>query len=232
MTTENSKKNPSIKPLVILPAAGFGSRVGFPEAKELILGPSGEPLITLALNQARLRKWPVHVITRKEKKSLIEFLEYYSDRNQMEIGIQIIDPSQEWPETVLQSQEVWHDKNLLCLPDTEFEPVEIWDRLIENLQGDVDVAMAVFESQDYGSWGVVRSLPDGRLEICEKPQGNQERPLQKENIQAWGLSAFTKRGGVELLSVQLKSTFDHSWVGLRAQARLFKLAQFRDLTRG
>lgn len=236
MTTENFKSNSfaghqsltslSTKPLVIIPAAGYGSRVGSPEAKELLLNDIGEPLIALALNQARDRQWPVHVITRKEKQSLITYLKTYSDLNQREIQIQLIEPSQEWPDTVLQSRDFWRDQNILCLPDTIFKPLDIWDSLNDSLTRDGDIALAVFEpGPDYAKWGVVRFLNETQIEICEKPRA------RKENLKAWGLSAFTCSGGLELLKAQMKSTFDHNWISLKSRAHLIELDDFKDLTR-
>lgn len=187
------------KPLVLIPAAGFGVRVGSPEAKELLLGPGGRPLIDAALNQAKARGWPVHVITRGEKSSLIAYLESFKG---VSIRVQVIEPSREWPDTVLKSEDYWHEKNLLCLPDTIYSPESIWDRLVSS---SADLAAGVFGPQDFAPWGVMRQAASGYLEICEKPRDF------REGMKAWGLMCFKKQSGRSLLTAQLESTFDHGW---------------------
>lgn len=206
------------KPLVLIPAAGFGTRMGSPHAKELLPGPDGRPLIENALRQAQERHWPVHVITRKEKTQLIQFLERYKE---LEISIQLIESSREWPDTLLQSQSVWRERNLLCLPDTVYDPPAIWDSLVES---SAEIAAAVFEPGDFSKWGVMK-ISDGSFELCEKPQ------IQKPSMKAWGLLCFSKKRGQDLLQAQLESTFDHQWRKLSGRIELFSLKSFKDLTR-
>ena len=110
MVTKESY-NPS-KPLLLLPAAGFGTRVGSPNAKEIFFGANGGPLIEASLHQARLRDWAVHVITRKEKTDLLNYLKEYQNKyfnpdqvDGFNISIQIIEPSREWPDTLLKSKD-------------------------------------------------------------------------------------------------------------------------------
>jgi hypothetical protein len=207
------------KPLVLLPAAGFGTRVGSPEAKELMLGPQGRPLIDSALEQAAVRSWPVHVITRKEKRSLIQYLQ---SKNDIEISIQVIEPSREWPDTLFKSKPFWRERNLLCLPDTQYAPLSIWDRLASS---QAPLAAAVFSPPAFDKWGVLRKADSNRLEICEKPQD------QREQMRAWGLLSFTKAIGEALFSAQLESTFDHQWKSLTIESEFFELDAFEDLTR-
>jgi dTDP-glucose pyrophosphorylase len=206
-------------PVILIPAAGFGTRVGSPEAKELLPDPSGQPLIESALGQAQARGWPVHVITRAEKKSLIEYLRR---RSGLEISIQLIRPSREWPDTLLLSKEHWRQRNILCLPDTRFSPESAIDQLV---QSPAELAAAVFDTSDASTWGVLRSLPTGQLEICEKPRDH--RPGQK----AWGLLAFTPSAGHQLLNAQLASTLDHQWRTLDFSHEFIDLDWFKDLTR-
>lgn len=209
------------QPLVLLPAAGFGTRVGSPNSKEILKGPGGGPLIETALKQAQLRGWPVHVITRKEKTELIQYLERYRKDNELEIEIQIIEPSKEWPDSILRSRAYWRPRNLLCLPDTIFSPLGIWDSLV---QSQVELSVAVFQPHDFSKWGVIK-LSESGVEICEKPQTNHE------GMRAWGLMSFQPKAGEVLLKAQLESTFNHQWYPLDLKAELFSLDQFEDLTR-
>jgi dTDP-glucose pyrophosphorylase len=236
MTSQlNSQSSPSAHsiPLVLIPAAGFGTRVGSPAAKELFLGPSGSPLIAFGLEQARLRGWPVHVITRKEKFELIQYLQGYRQQTGIQLEIQLIEPSREWPDTLLKSEPYWGEKNLLCLPDTVFEPLEIWDDLAT---ANVDLAAATFKPADFSTWGVFRTTaPSGsqigerRLWVCEKPQ---EQDVDTNTFQAWGILCWRKNAGQALLSAQLESGQDRKWRALNMTYKSFDLDLFQDVTRG
>lgn len=211
------------KPLVLIPAAGFGTRVGSPPAKELLPGPSGSPLIAFGLEQARLRGWPVHVITRAEKTELIAYLEAYRQQWGLELAIQIIDPSREWPDTLLQSEPSWHEKNLLCLPDTVFEPLGVWDRLAGS---SADIAAAVFDPPDFSVWGVFRQDSSG-LSVCEKPSSSSVA----DGDRAWGVLCWRRESGLALLRAQLESGRDHQWKKIAASLEFFPLSSFDDVTR-
>ncbi len=226
-SSDSNTNSDSEIPLVVLPAAGFGTRVGSPQAKEVQIGPEGKPLIERALQQAAIRGWPVHVITRKEKTQLIDYLKQYSVRENLDVTVQIIEPSQEWPDTVLKSAPYWRKTNLLCLPDTSFEPQRIWDELIKALNTDpeMDLSVASFKPKDFSTWGVFRKESD-QVQICEKP-----REVKSETV-AWGLIGFRAKKGEKLFQAQLASTFDHQWKDLSLRGQFFPLEDFKDLTRG
>jgi dTDP-glucose pyrophosphorylase len=211
-----------LKPLVIIPAAGFGIRVGSPPAKELLPGLDGSPLIAFGLEQARRRHWPVHVITRPEKTELIQYLEDYSASFGLSLFIQRISPQREWPDTILQSRQFWREKNILCLPDTVFEPVEIWDSLV---QSQANVSAAVFRPEDLSVWGTLRPHADRLLEICDKPSNSRAADL------AWGILSWKKESGLELFNQISQSSRDQQWKSLNSIYEIFELKSFQDLTR-
>jgi dTDP-glucose pyrophosphorylase len=214
------------KPLVLIPAAGFGTRVGSPPAKELFKSPNGSPLIAFGLDQARRRGWPVHVITRKEKTELIQYLQAYREKWSLELEIQLIEPSREWPDTLLKSEPYWREKNLLCLPDTIFEPIEIWDRLVAT---ETDMAAATFKVDDFSKWGVFRFHENcNEISICEKPR--QDSTVSSDT--AWGILCWNEASGRKLLSAQLESSQDHAWKKLGLSLQCFELQRFEDVTRG
>jgi len=253
---DSVSKSARLAPLVLIPAAGFGTRVGSPAAKELFLNASGSPLIAFGLDQARLRGWPVHVITRKEKTELIRYLEDYRQMWSVDVEIQLIEPSREWPDTLLKSQPFWREKNLLCLPDTVFEPLEVWDQLA-NSTADLaaatfqppDLAAAVFDPKKkqpsiptvkdpsisnhrsfLSTWGVFR-IPSAtdNLAVCEKPQ---EQTLSANFYKAWGALCWQQAVGQLLLQAQLESSQDHQWKDLNMSFEAFSLHSFQDVTRG
>lgn len=216
-------------PLLILPAAGFGTRSGLDFSKELKELGQGETLISFHLRQALERKWPVHVITRQEKQDLITYLQKFSDKYHLEIFIQVIEPSREWPDTILQSSPYWRENNILCLPDTIFEPVTIIDELLKKLNQEAELAVAGFmPSSEISSWGYVSLDRSGEIDLCEKPNGLD---FKQRNLKAWGLLGFQKNIGQDLFSAQLQSTFDHQWKTIKGHGCFLDLKLFADRTR-
>ena len=226
--TENNNFHNSEKPLLIIPAAGFGRRAGSPLSKELILGADQEPLINRSLQQAAELKWPVHMITREEKIDLIEHVEQFCQQNEIECHIQAIPASKEWPETVLQSEPFWRQKNILILPDTSFEPVNILKDMVQKLNS-ADLVVAGFKPKDsFSTWGFFRKISEEQLQLCEKPN---DRFDCNQETKAWGLLGFRKEFGKALFAAQLESTFDHSWKAIKAKMLFSELTNFQDETR-
>lgn len=213
---------------MIIPAAGFGRRVGSPESKELLSDEQGRPLIQWGLDQAFLRTWPVHVIVRSEKKSLIQYLE----KQKTNLGAhselltwQEIEASEEWPDTLLQSQKSWHEKNLVWLPDTRFAPVAALDSLASALIDHLH-AYGVFRVHESKTWGI---LSDD-IYLSEKCELQISHEL---DFCAWGVLAFRKSIGEKLLNLHLQSTLEQRTVSFDwgAPAKI-QLDWFQDLTRG
>ncbi len=206
---------------LIIPAAGFGTRIGSPEAKELIISPiTGKPMIDLALTEAEKRGWLVHVITRSEKKGLITYLEKFPF-----VTIQIVTPTKEWPDTILTSKEYWSDHNFLILPDTHFSPLEILDDMAEYLCC-YQAVYACFETHNLATWGAVSTL-NKKLQLIEKPRSSGSR----EKFKAWGIIGFQRDVGEQLFLAHLKSTFTHEVELLEINTKEVALSSFKDLTR-
>jgi hypothetical protein len=211
-----------VKPLILVPAAGFGRRVGSPEAKELFLRDDGTLLIDLAIQTGTQRGWPVHVITRPEKKTLIRYLEQFSN-----VTVQLIGATFDWPETLLLSEPHWHPWNLVFLPDMDFKPQSIVDDLqfMMSLEK-ADVITANHVVTDPQKWGLLWPEKDWGLTVGEKVPVNTSEPRW-----AWGLYAFKKHVGKELLTAQLESCRDHRLRHLQLRAASLQLHEFVDLTR-
>jgi len=207
------------KTKIIIPAAGYGTRVNSPESKELLISPiNGKPLIQFALDIANDNYFDVHVITRKEKKGLIAYLNNYSN-----VKTQIIEPSKEWPDTILKSIEFWNEKNILILPDTFFKPVNVIKAIDQSLDR-ASVAVGAFCADDYKTFGVFDSGAS-LYSLCEKPNSTNS------NTMAWGILGFKKEIGLELFNALLESTFDHEWKTTGLNYERFMLEEFSDLTR-
>lgn len=207
---------------VILPAAGFGVRAGAPLSKEMLPHPgTGRPLIEEVLRRLAQFKLRAHVIVRKEKTNLIEFLTHFEN-----VDVQLVDATQEWPDSVLRSKDFWAEENLLYLPDSEFAPLEMIDSLFEALT-QYAVAFAGFAVEDPTQWGLVR-FHDHGFEIADKPQDSK---TPSAPAWAWGLIAFRKDIGGELFAKILLSNQQKDWQRLGVSARAFQLEKYSDLTR-
>jgi len=215
-------QNDSSPPQIIIPAAGFGTRVGSPHAKELFIDPiTKKPLIHRALNLAAERNWPVHVITRPEKTELIDYLNKFPS-----VYTQIVSKTKEWPDSILKSAPFWQKKNILILPDTLWDPQNAIDEIFRSLNTN-PIAIGAFEIDKNQShvWGVIKNQTFP-LEFCEKDQSTQ-----LFDILAWGIIGFTSDIGIEYFTKLQESTFDHQWKFMESKFEMIRLNTFADLTR-
>lgn len=218
----------SIAIKVIIPAAGYGRRVGSPNAKEVMLF-QGEPMIERALRACALRQLSVHLLTRQEKVALTSYIDRRDCQDGLELEVQLIEATSEWPETILRSQAHWATWNILILPDLVYSPDSVLDTLLEKIakiEPAVLFAGRVVNSPE--SWGCVR-LNQGGYEIVEKPNAGQE--MARTGLWAWGLICFHKDFGRELFSALLVSNRDHQWKKIHAEVYLIELEAMEDITR-
>ncbi len=210
---------------MILPAAGFGTRVGSPEAKEMLWA-EGEsfPMIQHALDLFADENCRFVVPTRKKKKGLIEFLA----RRSQYITLQLIETSAEWPDTVLQTEPHWLENNLLVLPDTRWSPVKEVLRLT-SLLGTCDFSFSTFAAENPETWGVFRDQP---WSVCDKPPGSIQKASGSID-RCWGHIAFKRDCGRAIFSSILKSHSTKSFEPLPPQISggFVQLDSFCDLTR-
>lgn len=209
----------SLKTKIIIPAAGYGTRVGSPEAKEMLTLNGTQPLIEFSLEIAKLNHATAHVITRKEKKSLISHLQ-----NKDNVNVQIIEPSKEWPDTILQSQPFWDDFNLLILPDTRFAPINRATELLDGLKN-YDLTVGYFNPDALGTWGAF-DIQSSTYRLIEKPNYQDTK-----NLKAWGIIGFRKNIGKDLFKLILESTIDHQFKMTSLSYKAIPLDYFEDLTR-
>lgn len=174
---------PKIK--AIIPCAGFGKRMNMlpDESKELIINPNNNrPLIDYAFSLCNLYDLEPLVITREEKKDLIE---YCANLN---IETQIIEPVGEWPDTILESMHNWNKDNILILPDTVLSPVSVIEDIKTGLKLGNNAVIALHDVKDVSKWGSVKDY-----NIIEKSSNTNEG-------KAWGLIGFKDYYGYELFS--------------------------------
>lgn len=210
---------------VVLPAAGYGTRMGSPEAKEMLINPkTGKKFIQFSLEQAKLIAADIVLIIRKEKQELKLWVTEFCVQNDIHLKVIETQPTTEWPETVLASEAYWGDYNILLLPDTDWQAVNLLKTLVSSLLTEkLDIIYAVFKT-DKLNWGFVRT--DSCLQLCEKPTTNLD------SFSAWGIIGFTKEVGNALFKAHLDSTFDHQIKSLTFKAKTLEMSEFNDRTRG
>lgn len=211
---------------VILPAAGFGTRMGTPESKEMLTAPDeNAPLIQFALDL--FYHCPGHIVvpTRAEKKNLISFIQTHYPQ----VIVQIIEPSQEWPDTVLQSKKYWMEKNILVLPDTRWAPTNAVFQVMKSLDHSA-CAFSTFSVSQLESWGVFCLQPHS---VCDKPP-RQEMHSDAFSYFSWGHIAFHQHVGEKIFSQILRSHRTRQFEQLDFEPSVSPIALdwFHDLTRG
>ncbi len=195
---------------MIIPCAGLGTRMNMPldQSKELLLY-MGRHLIDLSLSIAKRLQVNPLVITRKEKKDLIQ---YCLDND---IEIQIIEVEGEWADTVLKSKPYWEENNLLMLPDTIFNnPYYVMQHLRLRTEIGIEANFAVHKVEDSSKWGVIKNDV-----LYEKPDFTDPGL-------AWGAIGFKGSYGEEL--------FSHCQKGKSLKLNKYStidIENFRDLTR-
>lgn len=217
------------KSLIIIPAAGFGTRMGMKpnQSKELLPDPvNNEPIIEWHLE--KLGKRDVHIITRAEKQDLIDYI----FEKGLSTSIQIIEPKGEWASTVLESQKVWNEDNILVLPDTRWTlnegtlPEDIYPMIEKELETH-DLVFAVHKVDDCRLWGKIQLDP-----FTKKPLATVEKEdiaFKLEGL-AWGLIGFKSKVGAELFQAYTEKgkwfRFPKNW-----KVKIIELESFKDITR-
>ena len=200
----------------ILPCAGLGTRMGMKnnEAKELLLDPTYQtPIIDYSLKICKDQGFTPVIISRKEKR---EFNRYVSGKAEL----LIIEPRGEWMDSILQSKDLWEEKNILILPDTRFRPIDEASKLVKDLDF-CNLSFGLHFVKHTQNWGIVKQIDMKTYDVIEKP---------KDNIfcsTAWGIVAFKPEQGEQLFE------------GFRTKNQWFRvenascayLQSFKDITR-
>lgn len=207
------------KPLVIIPAAGWGTRVGTPPAKELLAHPKypQHSFLEQALAICKSMDADPLVVSRVSKSVLNNWLKL----NLPSSSFLIIEHSTEWTDTLLQTAHLWRRKNILMLPDTHWQPLAAINSLILALDQN-HLALLLHQVTDPQHWGMVSTH-----HILEKPQ----QPIAPY-MGAWGLVGFTNQPQV----LEFWQNYHHSRqrqvpIALPAQTWMGYLDSFEDLTR-
>lgn len=201
----------------IIPCAGLGTRCGMlpHQSKELLPDPeTGKPLIDYSIELCHRHKINPIVITRPEKKELIDYVTAKG------VEIFITEPGQEWPGTILKAYDSWGTNNVLMLPDVRYSPTNILDSLIFNLlTNDLVFALHSVDSMLLSSWGIVT------------PYATAEKPATAPGLshKAWGVIGFKKSRGKALFEAY--STRGEWFDLVNEKTSFLFLDKFEDVTR-
>lgn len=217
------------KTLIIVPSAGFGTRIGMTpnSSKELLVDPNNDnkPLIEWCLDLTPQDQYDHVIITREAKQDLIDYL-CQENKQIFTTLINKDDESKEWPNSVLQSKIHWTESNILVLPDTRFQPTSIIKDIEKELQNGADLVFAIHKVDDVRQWGKVFLDP-----FSGKPLTTQEKPNIEFKLEglAWGVVGFKSKIGEELFQAYLERktlTFPKTW-----KVKVLELQSFKDITR-
>lgn len=200
--------------LCIIPASGFGTRMGMQihESKEMLPDRvhGYKYIIDYALYFCKINNLEPLVITRKEKTTLIDYLK------EKQVKYILYQPKlkEEWYKTVLASKDQWQEENLLLLPDTRFGPLFFPKDMENSLKLGNKAVFALHSVDNSSKWGIIK---DNKL---------YEKPKKLEGKQwAWGLIAFKKNYG-KFLFKYMKNIIKLKETGF------IYLNSFEDITRG
>ena len=174
------------------------------------------------------------IITRKEKiLSLKEWLLHFSNENSFKIPVGFIlhqpQEGQEWPLSVLASQALWADKNLVLLPDTQLMLpglIEIFDEGLQDFETFWGTSHR--KLSDAKTFGMIRQDFEKRLFVTEKPTA--PAPSMTSAL-VWGCFGFRKNVGATLLKSLEHSTHTHEEFQLPSPSGQIPLVGFEDLSR-
>jgi choline kinase len=216
---------------LLVPAAGFGERMGFPPAKELLIRPgTNKPFIDWPLELAIERNWRVVIISRQDKLSLNQYIENYinnyilAHEGVSPIQLLKISSSTDWYDSVMQSESYWSNYNIVFLPDVYINPITILDYLSGGLV-DNELVVARHSVIDPQNWGHIYDF-NKKIYFIEKPKVE----LVPSSV-AWGLFGFQKKSGMAVLTALWKSQIEQKIQVLEKTCTFFSLEAFYDLTR-
>jgi hypothetical protein len=210
--------------IAIIPAAGFGRRVGSPPAKELLPHPYWPDKNFLEVTLSICKQFHLQplIISRVDKVILNQYV-----LTQLgEQALMTILESCEWTETVLKSRPRWGERNILLLPDAYFTPLTIIQQTLDLLKCfDLVVATHKIDPNESPNWGVVDKV---KFRLFEKPIS----PQQFQNL-AWGVLGF--RNTDEVLTFwqcyHMSRTIQQP-AEAPAKTAFIELDKFLDLARG
>lgn len=198
----------------IIPCCGLGTRVGMlaNQSKELLWDEENQNyIISWCIQQCWLACIEPLVLLRKEKTDLIQ---YCIDH---EVDYVIMEPGQEWADTVLKSYKNWDAQNILFLPDVRFsDPMTVLETMKLHLRF-TNLTIGLHEVKDVSKWGMVN--PWTQMVV--------EKPKEFETDCAWGVIGFRAAEGYKFFEdmVNLKSSF------IPVNTQYVNCKNFEDLTR-
>ena len=157
----------------VIPAAGLATRLGLAEGAKELVEVGGRPVMDYLVERLRAVTDEIVVVTRPDKRDVVE--------HSRSLGLRVVEGE---PSSVSESLLLGlsgADTVLLGFPDTIWEPVDGFVRLVEALE-ESDVALGVFESEEPGRSDVV-ALDGDRVEAVDV------KPAKPRSNLIWGCAA-------------------------------------------
>lgn len=175
----------------IIPCAGYGTRMQMQpnESKEMLTDPvTGKTLIDYSLDLCYKYNIRPILIVRSGKEDLLKYLLTSKDYGKFDLIVS--EPGKEWAETVLKSQGLWGDKNILILPDTRWtDDNNAFERIVKTIQypqQELVIGYHVIAPENSVKWGAVVGSS-----IMEKVHSDYA-------VRAWGILGFDSSIGRDL----------------------------------
>ena len=157
----------------LIPAAGLATRLGLAGGAKELVEVGGRPVMDYLVERMRAATDEIVIVTRREKYDVIQ--------HSRSLGLRVVEGE---PSSVSESLLLGlggADTVLLGFPDTIWEPVDGFVRLVEALE-DCDVALGVFESEEPERSDVV-ALDGDRVEAVDV------KPVKPGSNLIWGCAA-------------------------------------------
>jgi NDP-sugar pyrophosphorylase family protein len=176
----DAARDPRLAVVGVIPAAGYGTRLGHIHASKEVLEIGGRPLIDHLV--AHLRAAPcteIRVVTRPEKSDVID--------HARRIGIRVVEGH---PPSLAGSIHLGlqglDDEAVICLgfPDCLWEPLEGFRTLIESVRAGADVCLGLFRSNQPERYDTVALEPGG-----ERVVRIDVKPREPRTALVWGCAA-------------------------------------------
>jgi glucose-1-phosphate thymidylyltransferase len=171
----------------IVPAAGYGTRLQPLASSKEVLPVNGRPVIDYLIERMRAAQPnELRVVTRPEKADV--------ERRAVELGARVVrgEPASVSESILLGAQGLApSDRVLVGFPDTIWEPVDAFVRLLEVLADGADVALGLFRTPELTRSDVV--TVDGA-----RVTGVHPKPIEPQSELVWGCLAARVRALADL----------------------------------
>jgi hypothetical protein len=242
---------------LLIPAAGFGQRIGSPPAKELLIRPNtNKAFIDWPLDLALEKNWRAVVISREDKTQLNDYIDNYISNHKTKICNQTREA-----ETAIKTSIATITETTIAtaVETSHVELVKIvtskdwYDTLLQSKAYWSERNIVFLPDVDFGPVEILTqlslALKNSEIAVAthfvNDPENWGHIYASNNNIevsekpknyplpakQAWGIFGFQKNAGTAILKAQWQSQLEQKPQRLNKTCAFFPLDFFCDLTR-